>query len=805
MKTWAGQFAQDVRFATRDLWRHRGFAATAILTLALATGATTAIFSVVNGVLLRPLPFRDPDRLVTVSGRNWREDRGAPDALTGPVAGRELTAYNVSGSFEGFAAYDVTTTLLQGDAGLERLNAARTELTLFSVLGADALAGRTFQPGDPLDVAVISESLWRRRFDRDPAAIGRRITLDGAPFTIVGVMPARFQFPFRSASLLPGALPESRTEVWFPTSRRGRSPVVARLKPGVSIDAAGAELAGVAAQLEQEDRVRFPDQRFRVGVRLRPLGDVVVAPVRGSLWLLFAAVGVVLAAACANVANLLLARIGARTTEILTRAALGAGPGRLARQFFAESLLLSIAGGALGFWIARWGTALLTARIAARIPRTHEISVDWQAFVFLLVACVATAFVFGLAPALTAARMDAHGIARSAGARTTSGPLFRFIRDGLVVVEVALAFVLATGIALILRESNRLEHVPLGFTPENVVTLHLTPKLQPADYYAIEARVSQLPGVRAAGFTQMLPLQNWGWEAGFTIKGRPPAAAPPRCELRYVTPGYFRALGIPILRGRSFTLDDSAAAPKVIVINDALAREYFPGEDPVGRELDRGRIIGVAGDVRQIGLDRPAVPEIYFPAAQNLALTTDMGLTLVAAGSAQQPRVDLDAIRGVVRSVAPNVAIFNVKAMPQVVADSLWQLDLYRRLIGLFAALAVGLAAIGLYGVIAYTTNVRATEFAIRMALGSGPGAVWRLVIGRGLALAIAGLATGAVGVAAASRLIASLGTWPIASQPNPATLTATGLLVLLVSLAACAVPAARAARTDPAVALRQG
>ncbi len=808
---WLEQLGQDLRFGARELWTNRGFATTAILTLALATGATTAIFSVVNGVLLRPLSFDHPNRLVEVYGRNWSEDRGAPDAITGPVAPAHILAFSRSRSFEGLSGYSVTTSLLQSPSGLERLNAAVVDVGLLSLLGAEAIAGRTFRADDPLDAVVISAALWERRFARDPSVPGKVVNLDGRPLTIVGVMPDSFQFPYRAGSLIQGTQPESRTDVWLPIAPlgagslpRGRLSVVGRLKPDVTLETATAELSVIAAQIEEQHNVQFPTpNRFRVGVRLRPLADVVVGPVRRSLWMLFAAVGLVLGAACANVANLLLARMSTRDREVLTRAALGAGPLRLARQFLAESLLLSLAGGLLGITIARWGTDLLMTLAAARIPRAHEVTLDWQAFLFLLLACVATAVLFGLAPALTAARMDVRGIARDLGSRTTMGRTRRIIRDSLVIVEVALAFLLGIGAALVVREIIRLQNVDPGIVTDNVLTLHLTPQLTANDYHAIEARVSQVPGVRAAGFTQLLPLQSWGWEAGFNIKGRPPDLVRRSAELRFVTPGYFRAAGAVLAGGRTFADGDTAAAPRVIMVNQALVRQYLPGEDAVGRELDRGTIVGVVRDVRQVGLDRPAAPEIYYAAAQNLTMVTDLGMTLVVSATGA-PESLTSAIRSAVRDVNPNVAIFQVKTMKQVVADSLWQLNLYRWLIGLFAALALGLAGLGLYGVIAYSTAARTREFAIRVALGSGQRAVSRLVLVRGLSLTAIGLGFGVSCAFVAWKLTSSLDALSISSGPDFVSFGVTAGLVLAIALLACAVPAARAARVDPAVALRQ-
>ena len=807
-RAWMEELAHDLRFGARTLARNPAFAVTAILSLALATGATTAIFSVVNGVLLRPLPFPDSDRLVQVYGRNWRDDRGGLDPVTGPVGWPELEAYDRQSTlFEGFAGYFANTRHLEASGGVERLNAVAADANLFAVLRAEAIAGRTFGPGDGARVAVISARLWRDRFNGDPALVGGSVTLDGRTFTVVGVMAESFQFPYGAASLLPGALPESRTDVWVPIEtvaapagvpqRRGRLSVVARLKPDVAVERGAAELRVIAGRVQQ----LAPDPATRIGVRLERLSDAVTGAVRRSLWMLFAAVGLVLAAACANVANLMLARMPARAREVVTRAALGAGRLRLARQFLAESLLLAVAGGVGGTLVARWGTRLLVRLGSARIPRAHEVALDWQTFAFLLLACGVTALLFGLAPALTAARADVRGIAGDAAGRATIGRGYRFLRDALVVSEVALAFVLALGAALVMRELARLHRLDPGMTTPNVVVLHLTPLAPAAEYYAIEDHVSGIPGVQGAGFIQMVPLQNWGWEASFEVRDRPQEGGRRRVtELRYVTPGYFRALGIKVVRGRGFLPGDTADAPRVVVVNEALARRYFPNEDPIGRQLDRGTIAGIIADVRNVRLDRPAQPELYYAAAQNLATTSDLGMSLVVHTDGP-PDPMVPALRAAVRDVAPTLAIFNVKSMEQIVADSLWELRLYRWLIGLFAALTLVLAAIGLYGVMSYSTTSRSREFAIRLALGFHPGALAWMILIRALALVAAGLS---IGVATTFLLRPLLRTLPFAvGGPDVVTCTAISLVLLAIAVTASAVPALRAATVDPVRALR--
>lgn len=807
---WLDHLGQDLRFGARTLLRNPAFALVAIATLALATGATTAIFAVVNAVVLRPLPFEAPDRLVQVYGRMWAEDRGGePDPVRGPVGARELEAFQTSESFEDLAGYEVTTRLLHGPTGPERLNAVAVDPVLFDVLRADAIAGRVPRQDDGTDVAVISEALWDRRFGRAAQLPGSSVTLDGRPFTIVGVMPRDFQFPYRAGSLLPGAQAYSRTDVWIPlplprssstgARRQGRLSVVGRLRPGVTLQRASAELAVIAHRVEEEHRKDPGAANVRVGVRLEPLQTAVTAPVRQPLWLLFVAVCLVLAAACANVANLLLARMSTRTREVVTRAALGAGPSRLVRQFLAESLLLAGAGGAAGVLLARWGRdLLLQTGAASRIPRAHEVALDWQTFAFLLGACVIVAVLFGLGPALLSARMDVQGALKD-GRGATLGPRYRVVRDVLVIVEVALAFVLAAGAAAVVREMDRLHRIDTGMSPDGVLTLHLTPQARPADYYAIEDRVAGLPGVRGAGFIQLLPLQTWGWQADFSVRGWPPDPSRPRAELRYVTPGYFRALGIPLLRGRLLSDGDTADAPRAILVNDALVRRYLRGHDPVGLETDRGRIVGVVGDVRQTALNQPAVPEIYYPAAQNMAMTRDQGMSLVVS-TAGDPASYTQAVRAAVREVNPSLAVFNVNTMREVVEDSLWQLNLYRTLIGLFAALGLVLAVIGLYGVIAYMAAARTREFAVRLALGCRPAALTRLVMLRGIGLSAAGIAAGWI---AAHALASTLGVLSIDQPPGVVLFTAVAIVVLGVSLLASTLPALRAGTINPVDALR--
>jgi len=803
---WLEQLGQDVRFAARTLRKSPGFTATVVLTLALATGASTSIFSVVNGVLLRPLPFANPDRLVQIYGRNFASDVGrpAPDSVTGPVGTIELAQYAAqSTTFVGFAAYDLGTRHLDGPDGSERLTAVSADREFFSVLGVEPVAGRTFRPDDPVDVVVISGRLWQRRFDSDASVVGSKVTLDGRPVTIIGVMPERFQFPYGAASLMDGALPESRTDVWIPSPPlpplpnnvpRRRARVTGRLKPGVSVDAGWAELRVIAQRVEDEI---YAGNGLHVAVRVRSLAEEVIDPVRRSLWILLGAVGLVLAAACANVANLVLARMTVRAGEVVTRTALGAGTSRLVRQFVTEGLMLSLAGGVGGALLAMWGTNLLVTLGGAKIPRAHEVTLDWRVFTLLFVACVAMAAIFGVVGAYAASRAGGQ-LAKESG-HATMGRTYGRIRDGLVVAEVSLAFILAVGAALVAREAARLQSEPSGIVTENVLTLHLTPRAEAGDYYAIEQRVAALTGVRGAGLTQLVPLQNWGWNADFRIRGRAMASRA-LAGLRYVTPGYFQAMGIRVVRGREFTEYDDEAAPRVIVVNETLVRRYLPDEDPIGVDLDRGTIVGVTRDVRQAGLDRPAEPEIFYPQAQNVTMSPDIGMSL-AVRTEGPPEALIGQIRSAVREVNPRLAIFNVKTMNDVMADSMWELNLYRWLITMFATLALVLAAIGLFGVMSYTVTARIREFAVRLALGSNPAGLGRLVLRRGASLTALGLILGAF---VTEQLLMAFGSLPIGGRPDLPIYVSVAALLLMLALAACLVPAFRVTSVNPVTALRQ-
>jgi predicted permease len=543
------------------------------------------------------------------------------------------------------------------------------------------------------------------------------------------------------------------------------------------MEAARQELAAMEA----------PSQGGR-SVRIRELKDVVSAPARQSLVVLLGAVGIVLLVACANVANLLLARTASRSREIAIRAALGAGRFRLVRQFLTESLLLGFCGGAAGLAISVWGSSALVKLAAAQIPRAAEIGLDWRVFAFLLTVCVTTGIGFGLGPAIAAARGGADALkSRGVGAA---------FRDALVVVEIALAFVLLVGAGLLLRTFLNLQRTDPGLNAENVLTAHVVVS-GARESMALEERASQIPGVRAAGLVSLLPLQNSGGGAGTTIAGR---SGWFQTQLAFVTPGYFRAMGIPLRRGREFSPHDGPEAPRVILVNEALVRQCFPNEDPIGRTTDRGVIIGVVGDVRQAALSDPAEPEIYYTVAQNFAQIRSHGSTLVVRSSGP-PEALVGALRAAVREVIPGQAVFRIATLQRVIEESLAKPRSYAWLVGLFAAMGTLLAIAGIYGVIAYLVALRTREFGIRMALGADTRRVVRLVVERGAVLVALGLALGISSAAAVTRVLRGV-LYGVAAT-DLVTFGTMALVLALVALAACLVPARRAALVDPAVALR--
>jgi putative ABC transport system permease protein len=740
--------------------------------LAIGIGANTAICSVVSGVLLRPLPFAEPQKLVQLDETQPRTNRGL--GFNHGVVFNDLEQWRRdSRLFSGMIIYSNSAKNFQGRGDPQQVATVAAERGLFAFLGVRAMLGRTFDERDPLNVAVASYEFWQKYSDGDRSAIGRTITLDEQPFMLIGVMPEGFQFPYSLSSDVVWLPWEANADLRSHPDRRVEL-VVARLKSGVGMEPARQELNAMAST-SQGQRV----------VRVRPLKDVVSARARDGLLVLLGAVGMVLLVACVNVANLLLARTTSRGREIAIRSAIGASRLRLVRQFLTESVGLAVAGGLAGLALGAFGSRLLLRIAAAQIPRAGEIGLDWRVFTFLLAACLITGIGFGLAPALAATRNCGNNLVRR-----SVGPA---LRDALMVMEVALAFVLLVGAGLLLRTFINLHRTNPGLNPENVVTLHVV--LSGAqDSMAIEERVAQIPNVRAAGLISLLPLQDSGWSAGFTVSGLPDVH---ETELRFVTPGYFRAMGIPLQRGREFSAHDNGATPRSVVINEALARMYFPNQDPVGRETDRGIIIGVVGDVPDMALGIPAKPEMYFA---GYAQIRQIGSTLVVRGYGSPERM-LGAIRAAVREVRPAQALFQVATMQNVIEESLATPRLYTWLLGVFAAMGTLLALAGIYGVISYLVSQRTREFGIRMALGADSAGILRLVLSRGALVTAVGLAVGIAGAAGLTRVLRSVlyGVAPM----DTGTFAAVTAILGMVALGACLIPARRAARVNPSVALR--
>jgi putative ABC transport system permease protein len=805
--------ARDARFGLRTLVMDKPFALAAIATLTLGIGATTAIFGLVHAVVFKPLPFAEPERLVQMYGT---------PSIRGEAVGGLATIRSQSQSFEALVGYNISARYLRLADGAERAMIVSAERNFFSMLGVQPLEGRGFHPDDPATVAVVSEQFWKRALGGRPSAIGATLDFNDAPLTVIGIMADSFQFPYGAASVLHSVVPQARTDLWIPfdppadpSLRGGRfGYVTGRLKPGVTLQGAANEVAVITNRMGLED----PAYAGR-GVRLASLSDAVVAPpVRRSLFLLLGSVAVVLLLATVNVANLWLVRMTVRGKEIAARVALGAGPLRLVRQFLTESLVLSLLGGTVGLAVAWWGTQALAALTAAQLPRVDHVSIDRRVFGFLLLLCTSVGVLIGFMPAAIVGRVGAQQLLQSGGGRSTIGGRLRIVRDGLVVVEIALALVLLTGAGTLVRELLRLRQTDTGMVTSNVITFHLlerppavgivrrAPPLETETrpFYAIADRVRQIPGVRAAGFTQVLPLQNWGWSANsidFNVRGRPPSAPPFSFDLRFVTPGYFDALGVRLLGGRGFTTNDTRDSQPVIIVNATFARRVFRSdEDPVGQATARGTIVGVVADIKNANLDQETLPELYYPIAQNWSQLSDLGMTLVVR-TAGPPAGVVEAVRRAVREVHPGEAIFDVKPMDSIVRESMASFTVYLMLMVAFAVLALALALTGTYGVMASVAASRERDFAIRISLGASRVAIIRLVLRQGLFLTALGLT---IGLVLALLTAPMLRAFPVGVRPPDVTvLGPVAVLLTAVTTLACLIPARRASCVDPMAILR--
>jgi putative ABC transport system permease protein len=813
-----GTLAQDLRYGLRMLARSPGLTVTAALALALGIGANTAIFSVVDAVLLRPLPYDDPDRLVMVWNRYPKMNLQRA-AVSGPDFVERRDENHV---FEQVAAFIDGNLNLTSAGEPERLRAVRASASLFPLLGVRPALGRTFlteedRPGSS-QVAVVSHGLWTRRFGSDPRLVGRPLTLNGTPHTVVGILSAGDSFPDPSVDVW---VPIALTAEQVDPSRRGNEYIgmIARLKSGVTLEQAQADMDLITrralSQAPQVAKDFFESNGW--GAFLSPLREEVVGGARPALLALLGAVGCVLLIACANVSNLLLARATSRKREIAIRTALGAGRTRLVRQLLTESLLLAVLGGGLGLLLAVWGVDLLAALRPENLPRVEEIGLDLRVLTFTGLLSLAAGIVFGLAPALHASRPDLNESLKEGGRASSAGPGHSRLRGLLVVSQIALALVLLVGAGLMIRSFWLLQRVDPGFRPEGLLTMNISlstskypkPEQRVAFFQQLRQRLAALPGVEAVAATSLLPLAGGTSTASFFAEGqRPgPGESSPLANVRLATPDYFRTMGIPLKRGREFT-DQDTRAPNVVVVDEGMVRRFWRGQDPIGRRLtftetpteaDWMTVVGIAGEVKHSGLDGHDYAHIYGPHALTAFLVPEGMFVVVRTRS--DPDGQVAAVRRAVAAMDPEQPIFAVRTMRAYVEDAVAQPRFRTALLALFAAVALVLAAVGIYGVMAYAVTQRTHEIGIRMALGAMQRDVLRMVVGQGLRLALGGVAVGVAGALALTRILSSLLFGVTAT--DPLTFLTVPLVLLAVSALACYLPARRATRVDPIVALR--
>ena len=799
---------QDLRFAARMLLKRPGFAAVAVLTLALGIGANTAIFSVVNAVLLRPLPYQEPGRLVEI----WETNpiKGWTDAPAAPANFYDWQEQN--DVFEGMAAYRPSpgNFTLMGTGEPERLRGMEATGTLFTVLGVEARLGRTFLPEETWEgknqVVVLSHRLWARRFNQDSDIIGQTILLDGQSYTVIGVMPDGFYFPTKEVELW---VPYGWNPNQIPNYRRPHFVrVIARLKPGVSPEQARTEMDTIASRLEQQ----YPGTNTKMGVGLGLLHDWTVADTRLPLLILLAAVGFILMIACANIANLLLSLSATRMKEIAIRTALGAGRLRLVRQMLTESLLLSVVGSVLGLLLAVWGKDMLLAFSPGNIPRFDEISIDGRVLSFTLGIVILTTVFFGLVPALAGSKVDLTSSLKEGGQKGGGGAQRNRSRSLFVVLEVAFALVLLIGAGLMIKSFIRLQQVDPGFDPNNILALRISlPESKYKEdqqviafYQQALERINNLSGVKA-GTTSVPPLKGFSWTSDFTIEGRPPEEYGKEVRHKEISPDYFRALGIPLLSGRLFTDSDNKDRPVVVIINETLARRFFAGEDPIGKRLRFGKpdedtpwytIVGVVGDEKQDGLGIDVRPEIY----QSYLQAARSGMTLVVRTEGD-PKGLIGAVRNEIWALDKEIPVYDIKTMKEMLYESMARERFTVLLLTIFAGVALILSAAGIYSVMSYSVAQRTHEIGIRMALGAQTKEVLKLVLRQAMGPAIIGVAVGLAGAFVLTRLISSL-LYKV-SVTDPVTFGLISLLLIGVALLACLIPARRAMRVDPIIALR--
>ena len=808
-------FWQDIRYGVRMLLKAPSISIVATIALALGIGANTAIFSVVNSVLLRPLPFANSEQLMNV----WETD-SVRGSVRGAASYPNFVDWREQNHvFEHISTYHNNDFIMTGRGESTRLQGAVVNADLFPLLGVTPVIGRGFlpaedNPGEAGRVVVLSQSLFQKRFNSDPNVVNQSMVLDGKNYTIVGVMPGAFQFPVQNDPV----------ELWTTVAldREGKEPiteergahymdVIARLKPGVSKEQAQAEMTAISARLEQQ----YPDKNLHRSTRVQPTLEALVGDVRPALLILLGAVGFVLLIACANVANLLLARAMSRHKEMAIRSALGASRMRVVRQLLTESVLLSLAGGILGLVLAVWWSDLLVALGKENIPRAMQVGLDWRVLGFTLLVSVLTGVVFGLVPALHSSKTELTESLKEGGRSGAEGARRNRIRGVLVVGELAIAVVLLVGAGLLIQSLWRLRQVSPGFESQNLLTFVVGipevkyPTEKQAQFYRdLIGRIESLPGVRSASSVIPLPLSGDAFSISFETEGRPVAKGDrPSADFFSVQVGYFKTLGVSMLKGRDFTERDSKQGPPVIIVNQAFARKFFPDEDPVGKRIRPGistdtddpamrEIIGVVSDIRNRNLSSELRPGYYLPAAQ----MPFNQMTLVVR-TTNDPHSVITAVQNEVHAMDNELPIFNVKTMDDYISATVAGPRFNATLLVIFAGVALILTIVGLYGVMSYSVAQRTNEIGIRMALGAQTKDVLRLIVSQGFKLVLIGLGIGLAGAFALTRVIASL-LFGVTTK-DPLTFAAVAVLLALVALLACYIPARRATRLDPLHALR--
>jgi predicted permease len=806
-------FIQDCRYALRILGRSPGFATIAVLALALGIGANSAIFSVVNAVILKPLPYEKPEQLVQL----WMRFTGIgiPNDQNW-VSAPEFVDLQQNQSLSRVAAIDGTSFNINISGTPERIDSAVVSTSFFPMLGVQAQVGRVFLPEEGEAgrerVVLLSDGLWRRRFGADPSVSGRKLVMNGQSYLIAGVLPRAFQLP-------------REAEVWTPLvfspddlNQRGNHGllVIGRIKDALSFQQARADMDAVSKRIIEQHR-DYPYQQFNFKVLMIPLLEQQVGDIKTALWVLMASVGLVLLIACANVANLLLVRASAREREIAVRQALGVGRWRLVRQLLTESAILGLLGGITGLFLGYWAMRLLTAIAATSFPRVAEAHMDLRVLVFTMFVALATGILFGLAPAFSAGHVT-HDALKEGGRSGTAGVGSHRLRGALVVAEIALSLTLLVGAGLLIRSFLRLQEVDTGFRADGVLTLRVAlpsekysrPEQARAFYRDLLDRVRQLPGVDAAGAATGLPLGGTGWSGTTTVDTQAvqPKDAQPEADQRPVTPGYFEALAIPLVSGRYFDQRDIATAAPVAIVDETMAKKYWPNEDPIGKRIRQGgsrssnpwrTIVGVVRHVRYRTLESPSRVEFYWPFEQT---GFPLGTMSLAIHTASDPRSLATVVQRQVLALDPDQPVYRIRTMPELVSESMARRRLSMVLLAIFAGVALALAAVGIYGIMSYTVAQRLHEVGIRMALGAQSTDVVRLVLGQSLWLTLSGILAGLVGSLLLTNFLSSL--LFNVKATDPATFGLVALILAAVALLASFVPAYRATNVDPVNALRQ-